>query len=230
MKFHYANLETCCKATGVVVVIDVIRAFTNAAYAFSRGAKEIYPVGTVEQALELKAAIQNSLVCGEVGGLPPEGFDFGNSPTQTNTLDLGGRILIQRTGAGTQGIVRSVNAGTILAASLVVAEATAAHVRSLGADEVTFVLTGQVGNGRGDEDLACAEYLKALIRGQRPDSAPFIDRVYKSYDARRHLDPNFPEFPESDLDHCTHIDAFDFAMPVTRENGRHVIRPLKPCT
>jgi len=48
MRFHYADLETCREADGMVVVIDVIRAFTNAAFAFSRGAKEIHPVGTVE--------------------------------------------------------------------------------------------------------------------------------------------------------------------------------------
>jgi phosphosulfolactate phosphohydrolase-like enzyme len=41
MKFHYTTLETCHTATGVVLVIDVLRAFSNAAYAFSRGAKEI---------------------------------------------------------------------------------------------------------------------------------------------------------------------------------------------
>src|SRR5512141_2433613 len=121
MKIHYSNLETCHAATGTIIVIDVIRAFTNAAYAFARGAKEIYPVGTVEEALRLKAEIPNSLACGEVGGLPPEGFDFGNSPTQTNTLDLNGRLIIQRTSAGTQGIVRSLHAETLLAASLVVA-------------------------------------------------------------------------------------------------------------
>jgi 2-phosphosulfolactate phosphatase len=49
MQFHYTNLETCHEATGVVVVIDVIRAFTNAAFAFSRGASEIYPVSGVEE-------------------------------------------------------------------------------------------------------------------------------------------------------------------------------------
>ncbi|HXD12234.1 MAG TPA: 2-phosphosulfolactate phosphatase, partial [Anaerolineales bacterium] len=84
MQFHYTNLETCQQATGLVVVIDVIRAFTNAAVAFSRGAQEIYPVSSVEEALQFKATTPNSLACGEVGGLPPEGFDFGNSPTQTN--------------------------------------------------------------------------------------------------------------------------------------------------
>jgi len=228
MKFHYTNLDTCHAATGVVIVIDVIRAFTNAAYAFAGGIKEIYPVSTVEEALKLKAAIPDSLACGEVGGLPPEGFDFGNSPTQTARLDLSGRTLIQRTSAGTQGIVRSVNTNIMLTASLVVANATVTHIRNLGADEVTFVITGQVGAGRGDEDLACAEYFEALLRGQEPDSAPFIERVYKSYDARLHLDPNFPDFPGSDLDYCTAIDAFDFAMPVTKYNGRHVMRAVKP--
>src|SRR6266540_3073139 len=228
MNFRYTNLETCQTATGLVVVIDVIRAFTNAAFAFSRGAKEIYPVRTVEEALKFKAEVPNSLACGEVGGIPPQGFDFGNSPSQTNMLDLHERILVQCTGAGTQGIVRSVNADTMLAASLVVANATVTHIRNLGADCVTFVVTGQFDDERGDEDLACAEYFEALLRGQKTDPTPYIDRVYKSRDALFHLDPNLPEFPASDLDYCTKIDAFDFAMSVTKENGRPVMRAVKP--
>ena len=83
-------------------------------------------------------------------------------------------------------------------------------------------------DGRGDEDLACAHYFEALLRGQEPDPAPYIDRVYKSLDALLHLDPNFPEFPESDLDSCTNLNAFDFAMCVTKENGRPVMRAIKP--
>jgi 2-phosphosulfolactate phosphatase len=76
--------------------------------------------------------------------------------------------------------------------------------------------------------LACAEYFEALLQGQKPDPAPYVDRVYKSRDALFHLDPNLPEFPASDLDYCTKIDAFDFAMLVTRENGRPVIRTINP--
>jgi 2-phosphosulfolactate phosphatase len=228
MRFHYRSLQTCHEATGMVVVIDVIRAFTNAAFAFSRGAREIYPVSTVEEALKFKAEVPHALACGEVGGAPPEGFDFGNSPTQTNKLDLNGCVVVQRTGAGTQGIVRSVNAESMLAASLVVANATVTHIHNLSPDQVTFVITGQIEAERGDEDLACAEYLEALLRGQEPDPAPYMDRVYKSRDALFHLDPNFPEFPMSDLDYCTKIDAFDFAMSVTQENGRPVMRAIKP--
>jgi len=228
MKFYYTNLETCHEATGVVIVIDVIRAFTNAAFGFSRGAKEVYPVSTVAEALQFKIENPNSLACGEVGGLPPDEFDFGNSPTQTNQLDLKGKVVVQRTGAGTQGIVRSANATTMLAASLVVANATMKYVRKLAPDSVTFVITGQTENERGDEDLACAEYFESLLKGQEPNPTPYIDRVYKSKDASFHLDPNLPEFPESDLEYCTDIDAFNFVMLVTKENARHVMRAVKP--
>lgn len=227
MKFQYTNLETCHEATGVVVVIDVLRAFTNAAFAFSRGAKEIYPVSGVEEALQLKAQLPNALVCGEVGGMPPEGFDFGNSPTQTNKLDLHGKVIVQRTGAGTQGIVRTVNAEVMLAASLVVANATVGYIQKLSPETVTFVITGETFSG-GDEDLACAEYLEALLKSEQQDVQPYIERVFRSRDALQHLDPDLPAFPRTDLDYCSNIDAFDFVMLVTKENGRHVMRAIKP--
>ncbi len=223
MKFSYTNLDTCREAEGAVVVIDVIRAFTNAAFAFSRGASEIYPVSGVDEALQLKAQIPNSLACGEVGGLPPEGFDFGNSPTQTNLLDLKGKFIVQRTGAGTQGIVRSANATEIVAASFVVARQTIEYLRNLSPDTVTFVITGQTYDG-GEEDLACAEYLEALLKGTSPNPAPFLERVVNSRDAEIFKDPRFPR---SDLTHCTSLDKFNFAMPVVRENGRHVMRAVR---
>jgi 2-phosphosulfolactate phosphatase len=60
MKFHYTDLEECHTATGVVIIIDVLRAFSTAAYAFSRGAKQILLVSTVEEALSLKAHVPNA--------------------------------------------------------------------------------------------------------------------------------------------------------------------------
>ncbi len=225
MKFNYTNLETCHTATGVVLVIDVLRAFSNAAYAFSRGAKEIILVSSVEEALALKAQVPNSKAMGEVGGLPPKGFDFGNSPTQILEEELTGLTLIQRTGAGTQGAVRCVNADVLLATSFTVAGATIKHVLKMVPSEVTFVITGGYNN---DEDVACAEYLEALLKGQNPGTRSFIKRVYDSRDAIQHLDPNQPDFPESDLDYCTRINAFDFAMPITRKNNQLTMQAIKP--
>ena len=227
MKFHYTDLETCHEATGLVVVIDVIRAFTNAAFVFSRGAKEIYPVGKVEEALQFKAETPNSLACGEVGGIPPEGFDFGNSPTQTNLLDLRGKVIVQRTGAGTQGIARSVTASTMLAASFVVAGATVKYIQQSKPREVTFVVTGQTYDG-GDEDLACAEYLESLLKSESPDPGPFLARVRNSHDAEIFFNSDQLQFPEPDIIHCTNLNKFDFAMPIVKENGHPVMRAISP--
>lgn len=225
MKYDYTSLETCHTASGLVIVIDVLRAFSNAAYAFSRGAKEIILVSTVEEALGLKSQLPNAKLMGEVGGLPPAGFDFGNSPTQILEEDLTGLTLIQRTGAGTQGAVRCVNADILLASSFVVASATVKYVLKVAPPKITFVITGGFNN---DEDLSCAEYLEILFKGQAPDTQSFIKRVYSSRDAEQHLDKSQPEFPESDLDHCTQISRFNFSMPITRKNNQLTMQALKP--
>ena len=223
MKFNYTTLETCHAAQGVVLVIDVLRAFSTAAYAFSRGAKEIRLVSTVDEALALKAQIPNSKVMGEVGGLPPAGFDFGNSPTRILEHDLTDITLIQRTGAGTQGVVRGVNADVMLATSFVVAKATMDYVLRLKPGEITFVITGGADNS---EDLACAEFLEKQFTGQPVDAEECIRRVVASRDAFQHMSDH-PQFPRSDLDYCTRIDAFDFAMPITRKNGQLIMQTIK---
>lgn len=223
MKFKRCTLDDCQHATGVVLIIDVLRAFSTAAYAFSRGAKEIYLVSDVDEALTLKGQIPNSKVMGEVGGLPPQGFDFGNSPTRILEHDLSGTTLIQRTGAGTQGAVRAVHAEVMLATSLVVAEATINVVREMKPDEITFVITGGMEN---DEDVVCAEFLEKQLTGQIMDANEVIRRVVASRDALQHM-PDHPQFPKSDLDYCSRINAFDFAMPIVRENGQLVMRRRK---
>ena len=223
MRFNYTTLETCHTATGIVLIIDVLRAFSTAAYAFSRGAKEIRLVSEVDEALALKEQTPNSKVMGEVGGLPPEGFDFGNSPTRILEQDLTGITLIQRTGAGTQGAVRSKNADIMLAVSFVVAKATMEYVLRLKPDEITFVITGGEDNA---EDLACAEYLQKQFLGQAVDTSNYIHRVISSRDAFQHMEDH-PQFPRSDLDYCTRINAFDFAMPIMRKENLLILQAVK---
>jgi len=229
VEFKRLSLRTCTEARGTVIVVDVIRAFTVAAYAFAAGAQDITLVGTVEEALALRERFPDALVMGEVGGLRPEGFDLGNSPSALAGLDLAGRHLVQRTSAGTQGVVRSSpRADTLLACSLCCARATARYVRGLSPSSVAFVVTGISAGSEendGDEDAACADYVGALLRGETPDQAPIIRRVLESYAAHKFLDPARPEFAASDLDYCVDVDRFDFGMKVTRQDGRLVMKP-----
>lgn len=95
---------------GAVVVVDVIRAFTTAAYAFGGGARHIYLVDSVTEALAMKAANPDVLVMGENRGRRPLEFDFSNSPVEVSAADLDGRVLVQRTSAGTRGVVAARSA------------------------------------------------------------------------------------------------------------------------
>lgn len=224
MKFNQYTLEDCHNATGIVLIIDVLRAFSTAAYAFSRNAKEIRLVSGVDEALALKAQIPNSRAMGEVRGLPPEGFDFGNSPTRILEHDLTGITLIQRTGAGTQGAVRCINADVMLATSFVVAQATMDYVLKLKPNEINFVITGGMGN---DEDVACAEFLEKQFTGKATDEQVLIKRVYAARDALEHMEDH-PQFPYSDLDYCSRINAFNFALPIERKDGFLIMQAVKP--
>ena len=98
-------LEGAARASGAVAIIDVLRAFTTAAVAFANGAARITMVASVEEALVLRAQGAGQICMGEVGGRPPKSFDFGNSPYELSKVDLAGVDIIQRTSAGTQGVV-----------------------------------------------------------------------------------------------------------------------------
>ena len=65
-------LEGARNASGAVAVIDTCRAFTTAAVALVNGVSRIIMVGTVEEALALRAAERGAICMGEVRGhFPP---------------------------------------------------------------------------------------------------------------------------------------------------------------
>lgn len=220
MLIDIVDLDGCSAADDVAVAIDVLRAFSTAAYALAAGAERIWLVSGVEEALALRAQTPGALAMGEVGGIKAAGFDLGNSPHGLNGHDLRGRTLIHRSSAGTQGVVRAAKARALFGASFVCAAATARAVLELNPNRVTLVVTGQRADNSCDEDLACAEYLAGLLRGETSDPAPFLQRVYQSQNAALFTDPDSPDFPAEDLDLCAQLDSFDFALPVRRVDGR----------
>ena len=73
-------LDGARRAKGTVVIVDVFRAFTTAAVALARGADRIVMVAEIDEALRLRDQGVGEICVGEVNGIQPEGFDFGNSP------------------------------------------------------------------------------------------------------------------------------------------------------
>jgi 2-phosphosulfolactate phosphatase len=223
VNIHYATLETCATATDTVVVIDVIRAFTTAAFAFAAGAQEIIPVNTIEDALVLRKRFPDAIVMGaDRDRFSPEGFDFGNSPAALIGRDLHGRRLIQFTTNGTRGIVRSARAKTLLASSFVCARATAEYIKQVAPSEVTFVMTGAEG-----EDRDCAAYMAGLLLGdEMPTVANLLEGLRHKWLRRIRADVATGGITaeigagfEADLECCISLDRFNFAMVVRRWNG-----------
>ena len=145
----------------VVVVIDVIRAFTTAAVAFERGAVELTCVGSADAGRELRRLHPDRLLIGETGGLKPADFDLGNSPLEMSAARVDGRRLIQATSNGTRGLVRHPDAAALLAVSAPTVGATARWIGTHHAGTPYTLLC----TGRSAEDRACAQHLDDLLRG-----------------------------------------------------------------
>jgi 2-phosphosulfolactate phosphatase len=222
--FHYFSLADADQARGAVIVIDVLRAFTTAAYAFDSGVEKIYPVSGIEEAVRLKNDIKGAYVMGEDGGYKPEVFDFSNSPGEIYKAAVSGHVLVQRTSAGTQGLTRVVQSEMMLAASFVVAGATARYLYSRRPDQVSFVLTGIYKGRDGDEDRSCAEYIEALMKGEYPDFKPYLKRVETSTVGSEFSNGKLGYLMQEDFDLSIQVDRFNFAMPVHWEHGCLVIK------
>ncbi len=197
------------------MIIDVFRAFTTAAFCVAAGAREVVLVSDHEQALALKQRDPTLFLTGEIGGRPIPGFEVGNSPSKIVGLDLTGRRVVQRTSAGTQGVVAAAAATEVVLGSLVLAGATVRYVR--GHDAVSLVAMGTASGSVHDEDELCAAYLERLLLGS---AAPF--QGIQLDDERP-----WPDwFPRRDAELALEVDRFDFALPVVRENGLLVARPV----
>ena len=213
------------EAEGTVVIVDVFRAFTTASIAFSGGADRILLVAQVEEALDLRGRGLGDLCMGEVGGMRPADFDFGNSPFELSQADVRGKTLIQSTRAGTVGVAAARKADQIYVASLVIAEATVKAVARSSPDVVSIVAMGSEGKMRTDEDEQCALYMRNLLQGRKPDRDAVRSLILTGAETQKYGNPALPRFHPEDVDLALQIDSIHFAIKVTRERGLLVARP-----
>lgn len=217
-------LAGAARATGTVAIIDVFRAFTTAAVALANGAARIVMVDTVAEALALRSDGIAQLCLGEVEGRAPPGFDFGNSPFEISAVDFRGHTLVQRTSAGTRGIVAAGRAERLYAASLVTAAATARAMLAASPQRFTLVAMGEDGVRRTDEDEICAMHLRNRLEG-RPGDAEAVRRiVLAGGEIARFHDPARPYLHAEDVAIALDIDRYDFAVRVDFAQGRPVAR------
>jgi 2-phosphosulfolactate phosphatase len=219
-------LEGAQKAQGLTVIIDVFRAFSTACYAFNSGVLRIYPVGDLEKAYQLKLENPEYVLVGERFEQKPEGFDFGNSPSQLLESDLNGKIMVHTTSSGTQGIANATGACEILTGSFVNAQAIIDYIRQKNPAKVSLVCMGYSCQYPTDEDTSLAVYIKNELEGIPNNFSAMVEKIRKG-DGARFFAPEKQEWsPQADFDLCLSLNRFNFVLKVEQENGLNCLKKI----
>ena len=165
----------------VIVVVDALRASTTIAVLVSKGARVI-PVASIEEALSFTGADYR---IGERSGARMEGFDFGNSPTEVEGLELvpGATFVLSITN-GTRVIETARGASMVLTGAFVNARAVAEELVTgdYGA-RVAVIGCGWEGR-RGSEDESAAGAILRRLQDKGAELAERARRVVDLYLAR----------------------------------------------
>jgi fatty-acyl-CoA synthase len=143
------------------VIVDALRASATASALLEAGADNLLVVDTVEQARALKAGHPEYLLAGERGGLPPEGFDLGNSPG--DIAGVAGRTVVFTTSNGSARLHEAYGAAALYLGSTVNASALVETLAELRED-VVIVPAGAAEDPAFDaqEDWAAAAAIGIL--------------------------------------------------------------------
>ena len=212
------------EAQGTTIIIDVFRAFTTAAIAFDRGAKEIVLFADPNDALDLHRKGVGDYLMGEVSGKKPDGFHFGNSPHEISDVDMTGKTLIQSTRAGTVGVEAATNAAEVFLGSFVVAQATVDAIRKESPSLVSIIAMGDQGVVRADEDEQCGIYLRNIMEERKPDFNAVKSLIMTGGATQKFFDPEQPQYHPEDVTLALQADRYSFAMKISREDGLLVAR------
>jgi 2-phosphosulfolactate phosphatase len=225
-------LTGAADAHGIVVVIDVLRAFSCSALMFHYGIRDLALVKTPREALRFRERDPDYLVAGEVKGVKVEGFDLGNSPADIVSKGesfFRGRRVAARSSAGTQGVLAAAaHADLVMLGSYMTAAATAAYIRDraqvdalTGGHEtkVTIVAMGFEGVRPSAEDERCGDYLEHLLTGQPYDHLQAVWECMRDPEIAASLRGEHDYRPKEDIVLALQRDLFDFVMVGRLEDG-----------
>lgn len=154
----------------VVVLIDVLRTCTTAPLLFERGVTGLALTPSLRRARA--AGAEGRLLVGERQGVPPEGFNHGNSPAQLSKADLAGRSVAMVSENAPRWLEALAGARTLLLGSFYNAAAVADAVALLRPERVDLVGAGFAGEPDVDDTVAAA-LIAELIR-QRVEDATYV--------------------------------------------------------
>lgn len=212
--------EGALAAKGVVVVVDVFRAATCASVVLAQDTETIFPVRTTKEAFELKKEYPSAILMGEEEGVMVEGFDVGNSPSELERLDLHDTTVIQRTSAGTKGLVlASARLGQevekIYFGAFTTISALANLLKKENPTEISIVAM----DGEDTEDSYYAQCLQAILKEKKITRQEVKKYLLEHKRSMHFFDESVLSHPEADFYVCTDMDRYDFVVKLTKQDG-----------
>ena len=211
-------------ADGLVVIIDVFRAFSCEPLFFHFGVKRVILEAIPDKAIALKLKNPEFILIGEKNEVPLEKADLGNSPSH---IILKGKpyfmnkTVIHRTTAGVTGAVAAhKSADEVLLGSFVNAKATAKYIMSKNPEKVTLVAMGERAKTKSPEDEACGDYIEHLLTGKGYDPAKAFKEIVFRHTTQKFVQGEKPYLPKEDPVFCLQRDLFDFALRVKKIKKR----------
>lgn len=235
MYWHIIEGEAGCRFAVehqcVAIVVDALRASATAAMLLHHDAPELLVVSEVNDAFAAKKQWPDALLFGERDGLPPEGFDFGNSPRDTITAK--GQRVIFTTTTGAQRLISAWGAaavymGTTINASAVV-NAALHHEK-----EVVLIPAGLFGDPAFDaqEDRVAAVAL-AMTAGAEIGEGADVYARWKPRIEQEGIEALFMSAPhakklrrihlDADIPYCAQMNVTD-AVPGGIEKNEYGVR------
>ena len=230
MRIHIVEGEAGCRLAvergAAAVIVDALRASATAAALLAAGAAGLCVVREVADAFAVKDLWPDALLFGERGGLPPQGFDFGNSPRDAGHAR--GRRVIFTTTTGAGRLLSAWGAPVALMASVVNGVALARYFEVPPVAEVVIIPAGLMGDPGFDaqEDWVAAAWLASCLHASGEHAWGEGYERYKHYQSRidaEGVESLFLSAPhadklrvvglETDIPWCARPDRYD-ALPL----------------
>lgn len=202
---------------GLVVVIDVFRAFSTNYFIADKNPEKIIATNSIEVAFLLKEKLgPNVILVGERQGIKIEGFDFGNSPTEIQNNNIENKIIVHTTTAGTKGLLKQNNNVEVICGSFVNAYAIQKYIKDKKIKSINLYCTSNKHDIYGEEDYYFADYLKAKLENKTTNFEEINSNLRNGSGA------GFKEggfAPETDFHYCMALDTFNFVLK--RKNSKY---------
>lgn len=154
-------------------MIDALRASVTISSALASGARAVFPVLTVEDALAASKRMKDAGVArgqivlgGERGGVLIPGFDLDNSPLAYTAERVRGKDVVFTTANGTSTLIHAHGASLILIGALTNLSAVCGAVVS-DSREVHIICSGTRGEISLDDCLAAGAIVERLLEAGR---------------------------------------------------------------